>query len=538
MLMAADLAPEAFARALRLGADDYIRAPFHPTIIRTRVAVALERRALRERAATSVQKLQQLSHDLQDVILPLGLLLSTEKDTELLLYRILIEAKRLCLADAGTLYVRTRDDRLKFSIMLTDSLGIALGGPTGRDAPFPPLRLTDPDTGSPNDRNIATRAALHGQSINIADIYGADDFDFTATREWDRRNNYRSISTLTVPLKDNADRVVAVLQLLNAIDPVTGQVTAFDSYQQLVVESLASQAAVAFNNRLLLQRQEELLNFEHDLQIGRQIQRGFFPEKLPAPAGYQIAVRFLPAREVAGDFYDAFMLGPAAMGFVVADVCDKGVGAALFMALVRSLVRVYTQQRYSILAAEAAGAPASDVMTADAVPVALGVIGRALQQAVILVNDYIDENHSSMNMFATMFAGALDLESGVIAYLNAGHNAPILMTAGTVTTRLKAESPAVGIMPRFAYGVRYARLAAGDLLVVFSDGVPEARDPHGKFFTETNLLRIVQEGAASAPAERIAADIQEALGAHVATAAQSDDITLVVIRRDSAVGSI
>jgi sigma-B regulation protein RsbU (phosphoserine phosphatase) len=520
--------PADIARAIEMGADEFLKAPFHPTIVRMRIAQCLERRSLRAATDDNLQKLQRLSHHLQDVILPLGVSLSTEKNTDLLLERILREAKALCHADGATLYVRTRDDRLKFSIMLTDSLGVALGGTTGKDIPFPPLRLMDPETGTPNYRNIATHVALHGHSVNIPDIYNTTAFDFSGARAFDARNNYRSVSTLTVPLKNNLDEVVAVLQLLNALDPVTGQVTAFDSYQQLVVESLTSQAAVVFNNQLLLQRQEELLKFERDLQIGRQIQAGFLPETLPEPAGWQVAARFQPAREVAGDFYDAFMLGPDTMGFVVADVCDKGVGAALFMALVRSLIRVYTQQRYAALSAEAsAGVPGPNAAAiADA-----GVTGAALRQAVILANDYIGENHLNMNMFATMFAGAVNIGTGEMAYVNGGHNAPILLTVAGSTVRLPSKSPAVGMVPGFQFPLNRAQVNPGDLLVAFSDGIPDARDPHGKFYTEARLLRIV-EGGGTTPAERLAAEIQESLAAHISTAAQFDDITLMVIRRD------
>lgn len=522
---------DTIARAVSLGAEDYLQPPFHPTLVQARIAACLDRRALRAARDENLQKLHRLSHHLQDVILPLGVSLSTEKNVDRLLEKILLEAKALCHADAGTLYIRTRDDRLKFSIMLTDSLGIALGGTTGKEIPFPPLRLVDPATGAPNHRNIATHVALHGHSVNIPDIYGTDAFDFTGTREFDTRNKYRSISTLTVPLKDHADQVVAVLQLFNALDPGTGQVGAFDSYQQLIVESLASQAAVVFNNQLLMQRQEQLLKFERDLQIGRQIQAGFLPETLPAPAGWQVAARFLPAREVAGDFYDAFMLGPDTMGFVVADVCDKGVGAALFMALVRSLVRVYTQQRFSVLSAEAAAPGAIGADAADLQ--AVGVTGTALKQAVILANNYIGENHLSMNMFATMFAGVLNLETGSVMYVNGGHNAPIILTTSGSTVRLPSKGPAVGMVPGFEFVVGQARLNPGDLLVVFTDGIPDARDPHGKFFTEARLLRMVEQ-MGTTPAEQAATEIQEMLASHISTAAQFDDITIMVIRRAQA----
>jgi sigma-B regulation protein RsbU (phosphoserine phosphatase) len=516
------------AHAVEHGADDVLALPLPRALLQHRLETVAERVLLRTAAEDNLARLRQLSHDLREVILPLGVSLSAEKNVDRLLEQILLQAKAMCRADAGTLYVRTRDDRLKFSIMLTDSLGVALGGTTGKDIPWPPLRLKDAETGAPNHRNIASWVALHGESINIDDIYGTTRFDFSATREFDRRNGYRSVSTLTVPLKDNADQVVAVLQLLNALDPATGQPVAFDSYQQLVVESLASQAAVVFNNQLLLQRQEALLKFERDLQIGRQIQAGFLPERLPAPAGWEVAARFMPAREVAGDFYDAFMLDDDTMAVVVADVCDKGVGAALFMALVRSLVRVYAQQRHAVLSAEAAtvqgaGPNASDIS-------GCGITGAALRQALILANDYIGANHLSMNMFATMFAAAVNIRSGALEWVNAGHNAPIVLGADGTVSRLPSRSPAVGMMPGFQFTAKPGQMAPGDLLVIFSDGIPDARDPHGKFFTEAQLVSIV-ETMRGAPAGDVAARVEERLIEHISTAAQFDDITLMAVRR-------
>lgn len=517
------------SRALALGADDYVIGA-EPALLEHRLGDIAERLMLRTVSESNQQRVTQLSRDLREVILPLGVSLSTEKNTDRLLEKILLEAKAMCHADAGTLYLRTRDDRLQFSIMLTDSLGVALGGTTGKEIPFPPLRLYDPESGAPNHRNIATYAALQGQSVNIGDIYTTTDFDFTATRAFDARNSYRSISTLTVPLKDNTGAVIAVLQLLNATDPATGETVPFNAYHQLVVESLASQAAVVFNNQLLLQRQEALLKFEHDLQIGRQIQAGFLPERLPSPAGWEIAAGFMPAREVAGDFYDAFMLGPDNLGFVVADVCDKGVGAALFMALVRSLVRVYSQQRYAALSAESARmAEASVGMGADAAG-ATDVTGRALREALVLANDYIGENHLSMNMFATMFAGAVDVRSGALEWVNAGHNAPIQLAASGEITRMPSRSPAIGMFPGFRFEERQGQLDRGDLLVVFSDGIPDARNPRGESFKETRLVDRVRE-ASGMTAGQIVSDIQERVVSHISTAAQFDDITIMALRR-------
>jgi sigma-B regulation protein RsbU (phosphoserine phosphatase) len=286
-------------------------------------------RACKRCAASSRLRREQLSHlealadTLKEVILPVGIALSVENDFDRLLERIVLEAKSICHADGGTLYLRTPDDRLKFAIMITTSLNVAMGTRAEREIPFAPLALYDPMTGAPNHRNIATHVALEGRSVNIPNIYEVEEFDFSATRLFDSQNYYRSISTLTVPLKNNDNEVIGVLQLLNAQEPSTGEVVGFDQNYQLLVELLAAQAAVAVNNQILQRRQADLLRIERDLQIGREIQAGFLPVVLPQPDGWEIAARFDPAREVAGDFYDAFSVARNRVGLVIADVCDK-----------------------------------------------------------------------------------------------------------------------------------------------------------------------------------------------------------------------
>jgi GAF domain-containing protein len=153
-----------------------------------------------------------------------GIALSAERDHDRLLERILLEAKGLTNADGGTLYLKTDDDRLRFEIMRTDSLGIAMGGTTGKAIPFPPLALVDPATGEPNHKNIATHVALTGTAIAIPDAYAAADFDFSGTKKFDEGTGYRSRSFLTVPLKNHEGDVIGVLQLLNARHPETGAV--------------------------------------------------------------------------------------------------------------------------------------------------------------------------------------------------------------------------------------------------------------------------------------------------------------------------
>lgn len=514
-------------KCIELGAEDYVLEPFDPALLKVRIGANLEERA-------HLKKAEKLTHDLRHIILPLGIALSAEKNLDRLLERILVEAKSICNADAGTLYRRTEDDCLRFAIMLTDSLNIAMGGTTGKAIPFAPLCLYDETTGEPNNRNVATYVALHGHPINIPDIYHSKDFDFSATREFDEKNNYHSISSFTVPLRNHVNKVVGVLQLFNAQDPTTDQVIPFDSYQQLVVESLASQAAVTLNTQMLLRRQQSLLKFEHDLQIGRQIQFDFLPNKdeLPQPAGWEIAVCFQPARQVAGDFYDVFPLAGNKVGLVIADVCDKGVGAALFMALSRSLLRAFVEQHRplswmdgivgdrSTAAADRAAKRRRMMLSA----------GTSALLAVALTNNYISENHGDMCMFATLFFGVLDPTTGELTYINGGHDPPAIVGPdGMVKTRLSPTGPAVGMLPDVDFDVQQATLEPGDLLMAFSDGVPDARNPDGKRFTVEGLFSLLKQSDPSVAAllERIEATLR----AYIADAEQFDDITMLAVRR-------
>ena len=190
-------------------------------------------------------------------LIDVGIALSAEKDHNRLMERILVEAKAIYNADGGTLYLK-EDKQLSFAIMRNDSMGIAMGGTTGTAIPFPPLQLYDPDTSEPNHRNVATHVALAGEVVNIDDAYGAGEFDFSGAKNFDKINGYRSQSFLTLPLKNYQHEVVAILQLINAREP-GGKTVPFDAELQPFVEALAGQAAVALDNRLLLEAQKELL---------------------------------------------------------------------------------------------------------------------------------------------------------------------------------------------------------------------------------------------------------------------------------------
>jgi len=189
----------------------------------------------------------------------IGVLLSAEKDHNRLLELILRKAMALTNADGGTLYTRADENHLEFEIMITESLKIYTGGASGRSIEFYPIALYDRDN-NPNTHMVASWAVLKGETVNIEDAYTDKQFDFSGTREFDKKTGYRSKSFLTVPMTNHENENIGVLQLLNAINPESGAICAFSSLDQQVVESLASQAAVTVTNRSLIDAQKNLFD--------------------------------------------------------------------------------------------------------------------------------------------------------------------------------------------------------------------------------------------------------------------------------------
>ena len=217
-----------------------------------------------------VQRLDQLN--------AIGASLSAERDINRLLEAILTAAKTITRADGGTLYRLTEEKSLRFEIVRTSSLKYYLGGTTGNPVPFYPIQLYK--DGKPNQTMVAAQAALTGRTINIADAYTAEGFDFTGTRAFDAKTGYRSKSFLTVPMRNHEGETIGVLQLINAQEPGSGQIVPFSASDQRLAESLASQAAVALTNRMLINQLESL--FESFIGLIN----GAIDEKSPYTGGH------------------------------------------------------------------------------------------------------------------------------------------------------------------------------------------------------------------------------------------------------------
>lgn len=268
--------------------------------------------------------------------------------------------------------------------------------------------------------------------------------------------------------------------------------------------------------RLRDQEQLYLKGLERELEIGRQIQAGFLPEALPQPPGWEIVAHFQAAREVAGDFYDAFPISYGQrVGLVLGDVCGKGVGAALFMTLFRSLIRASASQIY--------------FTNSDLPEPVLSDDGATLKNTVTLTNNYVATTHRRASMFASLFLGLLNPATGSLIYVNGGHESPLIIGPAGVKTSLEPTGPVVGIFPNIDFKIEQAHMEPGDILFVFTDGVTDALDPAGMMFTRERLGELLEHSFSSAA--DLLHQIETDLRAHVAGANQFDDITMLAVRR-------
>ena len=516
------------ARCVEHGAGDYITHPHQHVLLRARLQNVLQRKLLQEQAHMALgqfNEIEKIADDLRLVILPLGAALSAEADYDRLIARVVQEAQTICHADTGALFLAGNDGRLHYATVRIRSLDFAYSDPPGGLDIFAPIPLTDPETGAPNHNSLPAHVALTGESVNMTDLHNTR-FDLGRLLAFEERfGPYRAQSSLIVPLRSGP--IVGALLLANSQNPLSGEIVPFDGYHQQVAEALASLAAIVLNNRQLREREADLLRYKRELEIGREIQLNFLPAQLPNPPGWELVSHFQPALEVAGDFYDAFTLPHGHVALVIADVVGKGVTAALFMAIIRSLFRALFQQNY-FHAEPALAGPTVGAMT----PFSF-VDRTALLNAVRLTNAYLIGNHSETYAFATLWAAVLEPESGRLLYVNAGHNPPLV--AGrlpdgrrVVRERLQPTGPAIGLLPNAGYWLAETRLTPDDLLFAYTDGATEARNPAGE---ELGLERLEALLSAAQSAGAALAAVGDALRDHAGDREAFDDVTLLAVRR-------
>ena len=256
-----------------------------------------------------------------------------------------------------------------------------------------------------------------------------------------------------------------------------------------------------------------LKGLERELDIAREIQTSFLPSELPKVGGWEIAIYFKAAREVAGDFYDAFLLPNGDLMCVIGDVCGKGVGAALFMTLFRSLIRVTaTTDNFSVR---------MDTKTLTS--------AERLRHIVSFTNRYIVETHGDAGTFTTVFIGIIDIKDGMLSYINCGNEPPLLLRDGGVVSTLQPTGPVVGVFEDAQFEVKEILIEKNDLLLAFTDGITDSKNPDEEFFGIERLTAIL--GDRITTSAELLNKIETQLHQFNGTADQFDDITLMALKR-------
>jgi serine phosphatase RsbU (regulator of sigma subunit) len=382
------------------------------------------------------------------------------------------------------------------------------------------MRLLVVDDLEINRDLLVRRVRRLGHEADIA-VNGHEALEKLRAAPWDL-----VLLDITMPVMDGYDTLRHIkadplmadtpVVMVSAIDETDSVVRCLelgaDDYLTKPFNPIILQARIEASlakKRLADQRQLLLTALSREMDIGQRIQQGFLPEAMPVLAGWDLAGHCVPARRVSGDFYDAFVLPSGRLTLIVADVCDKGVGAALYMALFRTLLRAMSCH---------AGA-------SEAAP-------ETLTRTVAFTNDYIAEIHGRESMFATVFFAILDPASGHLDYINAGHEAPVVRRGSQgELVRLAPSGGAVGLLPGIRCAVQEIDLLPGDSLFAFTDGVTEAVGDTGGF-GEAELLRLIATAGPGAAGH--VESVQEQLASHVGSRQPHDDVTMLCVVRAAA----
>jgi phosphoserine phosphatase RsbU/P len=336
---------------------------------------------------------------------------------------------------------------------------------------------------------IAGSIAETGATLNIPDAYEDPRFN----PAFDLKTGFRTRSILGAPLLSHDGRLVGVIQLLNKR---TGD--GFTERDEALLKAFAAHAGVALERARLVETALEKERMEETLRLAHEIQMGMLPQRFPEGRQYEVFAKLRPARSVGGDFYD-FFEERGRFWFSVGDVSGKGVGAALFMAVTKTLLRA---------GAAGAGASPADVLAR--------------------VNRELSRDNERM-MFVTVFVGCLDPSNGELLCANGGHNLPyVLRLAGALEAVGDDLGPALGAFEEARYSILRVRLAPGERLFLYTDGITEALDSEEREYTPARLEARLKSAVPGSPRELVDHVLSDVDG-FVSEAPQSDDLTVLAV---------
>jgi len=419
-----------------------------------------------------------------------------ENDNYSLLGVIIDKMMELTCADAGTLYI-VDDNKLRFRIIRNKTLGLSIG--ENDDIILPSIVLNEKDI-----NNYSAYAAISKEIVLVDDVYA--DGRYTGAKSYDGFTGYKTKSILLFPLINTVGNVIGVIQLLNATDKRTGRVRSFSGLiNRDILQAVANISANVLSNVLYVKQLVDTLaereRIRSELAIANSIQTSVLPTVFPNRREFGIYAHIDAAKDVGGDFYDFFTMDDDRQAIVIGDVSGKGVPAALFMMVARTIIK--NEAKYGL-------------NTGD-------IFNRVNKQLC-------EENEACL--FVTAFIGIYHVQTGILQYTNAGHNFPILRQANGGTEFLKdAVSRVLAVVDSTEYTSVEKSLDPGDILLLYTDGITEAFNTDDEQFSEERLFSLV---ATSNPdgTQSLVDTIVTEVERFSAGAERHDDITMLALKRN------
>lgn len=385
-----------------------------------------------------------------------------------LLNSILSKSIETIGAERGTIYLIDKEKNIFWSIVHTGEEKLTIELPLGV--------------------GIAGYVAKTGETVNVKDT----KLDNRFYNEIDNTSGFTTKNILCMPLKNRRGEILGVFQLLNKkLEPF------FQDEDEEFIEAFSIHSSIAIEKARLYELEKQKTDIEKELFAAGEVQKKLFPSQIPEVQDYEFAALNIPAHQTSGDLYDFIQLNDGKIAFCLGDVSGKGLPAALIMANLQSLLRTFPQFSSS---------PAYCMAQAN----------RIIEKAI------------SEGKFITLFLGILDPVNHKITYTNAGHENPFFIS-DDICKRLSEGGLPVGIFENAEYKEVEVNINAEDLLVIFSDGITDASNMTGNFFTEESLQQIILKHSDESPQkllEIIRSEVHEFTG----DSPQFDDITLCIVK--------
>ncbi len=451
---------------------DRLLSASHPFAVRLMQVLSIRLRALNNHFVLELERnARRFQHELKksEQLLEATKSLNSTLELDKLLDIILETALRIVDGERGTVYLvdHAKDELWSRVLKADETERIVL----------------------PMGKGIAGYVGSTGDTLNITDAYMDPRFN----PDVDRKTGYRTRSILCMPMKNKDGIIIGVFQLLNKRSGV------FTREDESVLAGLSVHAAIAIENARLYEQEKALMRMREEVRLAAAIQHELLPKKFPSLRGYDIAGRSIPAQLVGGDYYDFIPMEHDRLAICLGDVSGKGLPAALLMSNVQATLRGQTLLNSSVSEC----------------------IGRS---NTLIYRSTSDER------FVTLFCAVLDPVRHRLTFSNAGHDRPFLLTKNKKVQRLKTGGIVLGVMEKFPFEEETITLGEDDLLVIYSDGIAEAMNEREELFGEEQIERVIRKHRKGTAAE-IIDHIVAAARAHAGKYPQSDDMTIVVLKR-------